>query len=582
MGVRLFPGLFRRGLLYVLPVCVAVFWYWVYPHHVLYQDTYNLFLYTIGFWEKYSVKPGGWSEYAGLFLMQFFRYLWAGIVLNTLAFVWVYHSVSGIFRKWNICPEGFVWAWLPALGLLGLQMNFDFLFAETLKVGLFFAVLNGYAGLESTKREQLLPLLLSPFVLLLLGGGLYMLLYGVWAVGRLWNKGGKRDLTSVMITLGVAACVLGAWKWVYLLSPRQLYEFFPDASRVHVIFSARILFYGFVILVLAGKSFPCLRTERLRGKLLIGSISIALLAGALWGLKRHSYHPGVEDLLHAELAIACGNWKDMEKLAGECHYEIPTFIALTNLALAQEGKLADRMLDYPQTGIGGLVLPAGANYLSNLYGHEIYYRLGQNNEAFRYLFEAYNCRAGQVSEHVLRRMADLLIKLEKPEAAKKVLYQLKNSLSGREWAEMNLKQLIRFSPAAPSGKEDYYPGFAKPLADLMMMQRQDPENAMLGEYLLAGCLLEKQLAIFYHFFKMYYPADSGKRLPRMYEEALFAVQQTGIDPEVFQKYRISEGTRGKMKSYTYAYKSLRKNPAASRLLYSDYGNTYWYYMHFKK
>ncbi len=188
MEVCLFSEVFRKRLFCVLLFLVAGFWYFLYPHHVFYQENYNLFLFTTAFWKQYAWKPGGWSEYAGFFMMQFFRYLWVGILLNVLALWAVQHSVASLFRQWGVFRQWYIWTWLPAFGLLGLQMNYDFLFGETLRVVFFFALLAFGGRIKNRKVNRVLFCLLSPFLLLLLGGGLFLLFYLLCFAGEIWGR----------------------------------------------------------------------------------------------------------------------------------------------------------------------------------------------------------------------------------------------------------------------------------------------------------------------------------------------------------------------------------------------------------
>lgn len=582
MAVCLFSEVFRKRLFWWVLLLIAGFWYFLYPHHVLYQENYNLFLFTSAFWKQYVWKPGGWSEYAGFFAMQFFRYLWVGILLNVLALWVVQRSVDSLFRQWGIFKYVYVCSWLPALGLFGLQMNYDFLFGETLRVVFFFVLLAFLGGIKNRKLNVGLSCLGAPLLLLLFGGGLFLLFYLLWFAGEVWGRKSAGNRWVAVGGLIFAGVVWWLWRYFYLMPCAWLYELFPDVSRTQVVIEARIMFYGFIGMLVVGKFLPERQAEQLKEKVLLLIISVGVLVACVWGLRKYNYRPGVEVLLHAELAVARENWKEMSELAAAVRYEIPTFVSLTNLALAKEGRLAEHLFDYPQVGTEGLILPAGANYLVNLFGHEIFYQLGQNNEAYRYLFEAYNCKAGQVSGHLLKRMAELLVRIEKPEAAKKILVQLKYSLFYREWAEERLRELRVFVPSAPSAGEDFYPGFSGSVVDLINMQRQNPDSKMLQEYLLAACLLERQIPVFYHFFTQFYPAGAVDRLPRHYEEALFVVLQTGLDKAVLEKYKVSQSQFRKLRDYTYAYTKWRKNSEAARLLAQDFGNTYWYYMHFKK
>ena len=92
------------GLSVLVGIGVFLFWYVAYPHALSYQEQYQLFLWTGDyFWERVSL-PGGFADWLGEFIVQFYYVEWIGALLLALVFV------------------AFIWlvGWIPAALLLWL------------------------------------------------------------------------------------------------------------------------------------------------------------------------------------------------------------------------------------------------------------------------------------------------------------------------------------------------------------------------------------------------------------------------------------------------------------------------------
>ncbi|MBQ2361540.1 MAG: hypothetical protein II398_11685, partial [Prevotella sp.] len=66
---------------------IFMFWFFLYPHALSYQEQYQLFLWTGDYFiEKLSI-PGGLANWLGEFIVQFYYIEWLGALLLALLFV---------------------------------------------------------------------------------------------------------------------------------------------------------------------------------------------------------------------------------------------------------------------------------------------------------------------------------------------------------------------------------------------------------------------------------------------------------------------------------------------------------------
>lgn len=532
-------------------VLVFCFWYFIYHYHIVNQESFSLFLDTPDFFFGLGTKPGGWSEYAGLFIVQYFRYAMLGAFIQTLSFLAVFYLVSTFMRRYQVFEKWFALAWLPSILLLALQSHYDFLFGNTLKVLLYFGLFFLYTALNNPRIRFICFSAGSPLILLMCGSGIFTWLYITILVFELFSNPTRKLSLYKLITLVCITLLLPQfWRYVYLTSQTQLYALFPDIISFNVPHVPVFIFLYLPLLILGAKLEGLLKLP-LRQPLRL-SLNLIILAGLLWQFKAQCYYPNVELQLRQENAISQKNWDEAlaaaEGYTGGRH----AIIHMTNLALAQKGKLAEKFFEYPQIGLEGLIPSKANDYYSYLYAYEIYAALGQTNEAFRYLFEASVCKFSNPPARAYKNLAELLIKLEKYEAAKRYLYLLLHTQRFRQWAKVTLKGLPDkgFGKTHPSPtKEDYIMGIDV-ISDLYYMAQHSPGNSKIQDYLLMGLLLEKRLPEFYRCFSEYY--RPGRPIPKIYQEALTIVDAAHLDPEVFNKYPVSADCKNRFAAYQVA------------------------------
>ena len=78
---------FSWGLSVLVGIGVFLFWYVAYPHALSYQEQYQLFLWTGDYFLERVSLPGGFADWLGESIVQFYYIEWLGALLLALLFV---------------------------------------------------------------------------------------------------------------------------------------------------------------------------------------------------------------------------------------------------------------------------------------------------------------------------------------------------------------------------------------------------------------------------------------------------------------------------------------------------------------
>lgn len=570
-------------LFYLIPVAVLCFWLFVYPYTLMNQEMFSLFLMTPDFFLEQLKHPGGLSDYAGWFVIQFFRSPWVAAICQTAAFVAVYFFTTRITHRLGLLKKAAGILYLPALTLVGLQMQYEFLFSETLKVVFYFIVIYIYTRIASPKKRLSVSLLGSPLFLMLLGGGIFIWLYVLFVIYELTFAPKRIPIAGLSSWIVLVPVLPQLYRHLELIPQSQIYTLFPRMLETSFPALPPLMFIWLPVFLLLG----WIVRNYFYGKLSFGRITtfvfnLLVIIAAAWILKEKCYFLKVEQQFHMYRAVTEENWDEVLDVAKDYKGGRYSAIVLHNLALAQKGELADSALNYQQLGMAGLMHPWEANFFSHLYGSEVFYHLGEMNEALRWAFEAAVCKSDATPPYLTKRIVEILIQLEKYEAARPFLYRLVQTWNYADWARKTLRTLPEKAvPSPPTAETDFICGAFGPFFDLSGMLQNRPANTKLRDYLLTGLLLEKRIENFYADFCEYFRPGNRTTLPKLYEEALIIVFQKGIDREVFKKYNITQECGNRFSAYSDGIKTHGlENKETPKLLAPKFRNTYWYYYHF--
>src|SRR5574344_2040833 len=60
------------GCAAVVAICAFMFWQMIYPYHLHFQEQYSLFQFSQSYFTRLISVPGGFADYIGSFIIQFF------------------------------------------------------------------------------------------------------------------------------------------------------------------------------------------------------------------------------------------------------------------------------------------------------------------------------------------------------------------------------------------------------------------------------------------------------------------------------------------------------------------------------
>lgn len=188
------------GLSVLVGIGMFVFWYVAYPHALSYQEQYQLFLWTGDYFIEKISLPGGFADWLGEFIVQFFYVEWLGALLLALLFVVLQRLTARLLPK--------AWWWLsvlPVAVMWWLMGDINVLLSLPVAVVLALAL----ACIRLTKSLSWIDFLILPAAYWMIGPMIWLyVIIRVIQIGwkHLWSAG-----WLVAVQLTVYAWLLPQW-----------------------------------------------------------------------------------------------------------------------------------------------------------------------------------------------------------------------------------------------------------------------------------------------------------------------------------------------------------------------------------
>jgi hypothetical protein len=516
-------------------VAVVLFWGLVYPHHLHYQEQYQLFLFDDTYVWEVAKHLGGMADLLGRFCTQFFLYAWVGAAIIGLLLsgiqVLMLRLVSwGRFYGLSFIPSFLLWLFL-------LDEN---------------ALLSGVWAL-------LLTLSAVCFIVRLPKGWLRWIVM-VSAIPVLYVLVGP-----VCLPLPVSSL----WSGIH---------YYRNPAEFPILLWAASL--SIFVLPLAVRVLHSRATVSVRS--VVPFFSFVLVAVGMGCLIWKNSQFKAEKIMQYDFMASHQQWN---RILETINVEKPNNqigVTVQNLALAMRGLLSDRMFGYHQNGIAGLLPDVQRDATSPMPTAEAFYQLGMISVAQRTVFEAQEAILDfQKSARCYKRLAQTNLINGSYEVARKYLTALQKTLFYREWANETLPLLgdeaaiARHPEYGPLRRRSYDENFFfSDHVTLQMLQRlflSDTTNRLAYEYLMAYNLLTGDLENFAH-----YVGWGGKlgysTLPRYFQEALLLWADFNHERNV--PIQISPAMMERFRQFV----SYIKSPTMSHEGLAQYfGDTYWYY-----
>ena len=494
----------KWGVSMLVGIGIFLFWYCWYPHALSYQEQYQLFLWTGDYLiEKCSI-PGGFADWIGEFIVQFYYIEWLGALLLAMVFVTLQLLTAKLLPKawWAL-------SLIPVILLLWLMGDINVM------LSLPIAVILSLAFACWRMKKSLIPELRSP----------------------------TRCLSWIdLLILPVAYWLVGPAVWIYVI------------IRVIQIGWKHLWTAGWLLAVMLISYAWFLPQWPLRQVMTgLTYYRIPLHYPQLSGYNKDMY-----ELIRQDYLVRNERWDEIVKRAGEYQVKTTFWSNCVNLALSQKRLLADRMFDFYQSGEDALITPRVRDLTSMLPTAEVFWRLGMINSAQRYMFDTQeSILNGKKSGRCTKRIAECMIVNGHYKTAAKQLDILKKSLFYSNWAK-EMESLIK------NNKVDSHPLYSKlrklrykdnflysyeeieKMFGLLFINNQD--NKMALDYFMGQMLLKGQMQGFQQYMGWVQQYGGYRQMPLGYQDAMRCIQMQGnVQSSPYADYvkRMMAGRRDK-------------------------------------
>ena len=367
-------------------MAVVLFFGLAYPHHLHYQEQFQLFLFDSNYVWDIVKQPGGVADLLGRFCTQFFLYAWVGAVIIGLLLTAIQLLTS------RFVGDG----WLYGLSFVPSFLLWIFLLDEHALLGGVWAVM--------------------------------IILHAVWQIVRL-SKGWQRYVAIVFLLPVLYWMVGPSWTGSH-------YYRYPNVAPT-LLYAAWLS--AIVIPLLA---YVCRKWIKPSKGYVVSLCSFVLVAGVMGSIVWKNANFKAEKVMQYDFMASHQQWNRIIETANKEKPNNQIGVTVQNLALAMRGVLLDQMQNYNQNGIAGLLPDVQSDAVSPMPTAEAFYQLGMIYVAQRTVFEAQEAILDfQKSGRCYKRLAQTNLIIGSYEVARKYLMALQKTLFYREWANETLPLL---------------------------------------------------------------------------------------------------------------------------------------------
>ena len=440
-------------------VAVLLFFGLAYPHHLHYQEQFQLFLFDNNYVWDIVKRPGGVADLLGRFCTQFFLYAWVGAAIIAVLLVAVQLLT---LRLLNFQFSIFNFQLLYGLSFVPSLLLWLFLLDENALLGGVWAVLFTLHVVGMFLHRPVGWLRRSQLVVAI------VLLY--WLVGPLW-------VPADGMTLGTH------------------YHRYPTVTP-WLLWAASL----FVVVVPLAVRACRRRTDVAPSSSLISHLSFLFVAVVMGVLVWKNANMKAERVMGYDFMARYQQWNRILETINREKPNNQIGVTVQNLALGMHGQLVDHLFDYNQNGLLGLLPDVGTDATSPLPTAEAFYQLGMTSVAQRTVFEAQEAILDfQKSGRCYKRLAQTYLIQGDYAVARKYLAALQKTLFYRAWANETLPLLGDEAAIAKHPeygrlrqmgyKEDFYFGDHVTADMLERLYFSNTDNRLAFQYLVAYYML---------------------------------------------------------------------------------------------
>ncbi len=478
-------------------VAVLLFFGVAYPHHLHYQEQYQLFLFDSSYMWDVIALPGGVADLLGRFCTQFFLYAWVGAAIIAV--------LLSVVQLLTLCLAN--WGRFYGLSYVPAFLLWIFLLNENTLMGGVWAVV--------------------------------LTLSACWAIDQLAEGWTRRILTAVFVPLlfwiagpiGIVFCLLQIRRpnlivWyvatllLFVLLPVVLARYLPVSDdsllrgihyhRYPTVFPTMLWMAALSTVLLAAVIRNIQRWAGCSCRLMVTFVSFAVVALPMCIMVWKNCNFKAEKTMKYDFMACHQQWNRILDTIDEEKPNNQIGVTVQNLALAMHGTLLNKMFEYNQNGMSGLLPNVQSDATSPMPTAEAFYQLGLTYIAQRTVFEAQEAILDfQKSARCYKRLAQTNLINGDYEVARKYLMALQKTLFYSNWANETLILLGDENAIAKhpeygtlrkfANKKDFYFSDNVTPEILESLYLSNKNNSIAYQYMMASFILTGDRDKFYKY-----------------------------------------------------------------------------------
>lgn len=579
----------NKTLLYWIFIYCILFGFlqWMCRFHFYYTEQLQLFLYTGQYASDTLKQIGGGALYLSRFLVQFFILPFAGPSIVALLLTLTGYFTQGILKKLAPGKDGYFLALLPVLALLIMHWDFNYTLQGTIAYLSMLIAFTLYISIPWNKYRIFAGFIIIPF-LYFLAGAIAALLAGSMFIWELWKYKSKGYWAFLyMLEMGFLAFIsvrlglTGAYRFVLL--PDAYYDPFLRVGKLY--YSWYALFISMLLAVW------------MKNKTAVSSISRKIIKGLqaaiLLFLFYQAWHIyGNRDLQEVKELDYYTRKEQWDKIISTYNDKTANLYTanLLNMALARKGCLGDYMFHHRQQGWETFIMKWNSGIFRAIPLCDIYYHIGDMQTAQKYAFEGYVASLQGGSVRLLKRLVETNLVIGAYPVAEKYIRLLERTLFYKKDAvwyrkflynDSLLQQDISLGSKRKSWKKQNSFIYSNKIEDILKrVALSNPEDQTAIQYLAAFYLSTKRLSGFRALIEKYYGTKVWPVLSVSHQEAVIMLSPE--NPDYWVHYGVSLKVEQHYKAFSQDLREKRNYVNFEKIMAENYGNTYWYYLIFKK
>lgn len=574
---------------FILFVLISFLYFSQFGNYVFFfLEQQFLFIFSNDYITMYLTKPGGIIELTGNFITKFCDNVFWGACIITIILIIPALIILKI-NKFLLNDQSFsqFTALVPSCLLLLMQTHYYH--QITYNLGYIIVLLYFLFSILLLKRQNLFFIIICFPLFYYIAGGfiwIYLIMYVSYI---LLNSENNFRIKISALTLIVAGVTFFVFRNFLFLQPVK--QFFLNPLPLIKDTKHSIFFYfltGYIALYpLIIKLIPTLPTSKKVHKVIFPYILIVITYMGLGITLYKLYDPQTKLVLQLEKYTIEKEWKKTINLHETSFSRNMLGQYFYNISLSETGQLCERIFNGEQDfGPRSLILPWNQKHINR--GAYFYYTLGLTNEAHRWAYESmviYGYRPDNIKMLIKTSLIN-----EDYRMAKKYINILKKSLNYRKYAIEYEKMLyepqkIKSHPELGAKlkllpKTNFFINLKEPENNINMALNSN-FNKVAFEYEMAWLLLSKNVdSIVNNVYKI--RKLGYNNIPRHIEEAILVYYNMTREVPNLYGFTISKKNQMLFNQYISDYTKYRNNSKLlKKNMHQKFGNTFWYYYHFK-